>query len=169
MSGAQLAFRQGIDPADAGHPPVEPRTDRVDGMLVERDAAVAMRDGVRIWVDVYRPEDAESVPALVAWGPYGKHAPVSYEIFPNSGVRPEWISRHAGFEAPDPGYWVSQGYAVINVDPRGLWYSEGEATFLTDQEAQDVYDLIEWAAAQQWSNRRVGMTGVSYLAMIQWR
>ncbi|MBO0728358.1 MAG: CocE/NonD family hydrolase [Acidimicrobiaceae bacterium] len=169
MSDGELAFRQGIDPATAGHPRVEPRTDHVDGMLVERDAAVAMRDGVRIWVDVYRPEDAEPVPTLVAWSPYGKHAPVSYDIFPNSGVRPEWISRHAGFEAPDPGYWVPRGYAVVNVDPRGLWYSEGEATFLTNQEAEDVYDLVEWAAAQEWSNGRVGMTGVSYLAMIQWR
>ena len=138
-------------------------------MLVERDAAVPMRDGVCIFVDVFRPPAGAPAPPIIAWSPYGKHAPVSYDLFPNSGVRKEWVSRHAGFEAPDPVYWVGHGYAVVNVDPRGLWYSEGEATFLGDQEAEDVYDLVEWAGTQPWSNGRVGMSGVSYLAMVQWR
>jgi uncharacterized protein len=138
-------------------------------MLVERDAAVRMRDGVRIFVDVFRPPAAAEAPVIVAWSPYGKHAPVSYDLFPNSGVRKEWVSRHAGFEGPDPAYWVAHGYCVINVDPRGLWYSEGEANFLGDQEAEDVHDLVEWAGTQPWSSGRVGMSGVSYLAMVQWR
>lgn len=170
MNVPEIAYRAGIDPARGGRPPVAPRTEHVDGMLVERDVAVPMRDGVRILVDVFRPPGAGAgVPVIVAWSPYGKHAPVGYELFPNSGVRAEWVSRHAGFEAPDPVHWVGHGYAVVNVDPRGTWYSEGEATFLTDQEAEDVYDLVEWAGTQPWSNGRVGMSGVSYLAMVQWR
>jgi len=32
---------------------------------------------------------------------------------------------------------------------------------LSDQEGEDVYDLIEWAAAQPWSTGAVGMMGVS--------
>jgi predicted acyl esterase len=165
----EIAYRAGVDPALGGHPPVEPRTEHVDGMLVERDVAVPMRDGVRIFVDVFRPPVGGPAPVIVAWSPYGKHAPVGYHLFPNSGVRSEWVSRHAGFEAPDPVYWVAHDYAVINVDPRGTWYSDGEATFLSDQEAEDVFDLVEWAGTQPWSSGRVGMSGVSYLAMVQWR
>jgi predicted acyl esterase len=162
-----VAYRPGRPPAQGGHPAPQHRLEQVDGMLVERDLAVPMRDGVSIYADVYRPGSGQA-PVIVAWSPYGKHAPVTYDFFPGSGVRPEWVSRHAGFEAPDPAYWVPRGYAVVNVDPRGLWYSPGIARFLGPPEAQDAYDLIEWVAAQPWSTGRVGMSGVSYLAMIQW-
>ena len=56
------------------------------------------------------------------------------------------------------------------MDPRGLWHSEGDATFIdARQEALDCYDAIEWAAGLDWSNGKVGMTGVSYLTQIQWQ
>lgn len=40
----------------------------------DKDVAIAMRDGVEIRVDVFRPADTEQVkvPALIAWSPYGK-------------------------------------------------------------------------------------------------
>jgi predicted acyl esterase len=162
-------YLPGLPPADGGCPPLQHRTTRADGMLIEYDTPVRMRDGVEIYADVFRPEAAESVPVIVAWGPYGKHAPVKYAIFPNHGVAPAWLSKYAGFEAPDPLYWTRHGYAVINVDPRGMWNSQGDATFYSNQEAMDVFDLIEWAGTQPWSNSKVGMSGVSYLAIVQWR
>src|SRR5690606_10929815 len=100
---------------------------REDGMLIERDVAVTMRDGVRIYVDIYRPENVETdLPTLIAWAPYGKHSPRgTYARFHNhAGVKHEWISRHCGFESPDPVYWARHGYAVIYADPRGTWNSE---------------------------------------------
>ncbi|OGA00037.1 MAG: hypothetical protein A3H35_14900 [Betaproteobacteria bacterium RIFCSPLOWO2_02_FULL_62_17] len=141
-------------------------------MLIERDVAVPMRDGIRILVDIYRPDQAKQLqPALIAWAPYGKHSPRgTYARFHNNGgVKQEWVSRHAAFEAPDPLYWSRHGYAVINVDPRGTWNSEGKATFWSSDEAKDYYDLIEWVAAQPWSNGKVGCSGVSYLAILQWQ
>jgi predicted acyl esterase len=138
-------------------------------MLIEYDTAVPMRDGVEIYVDVFRPDSGAVAAVLVAWSPYGKHAPVGYDIFPRSGVRKEWVSRYAGFEGPDPLYWVGHGYAVVNADPRGMWCSQGDGTFWSPQEGDDVFDLIEWAGTRPWSNGRVGMSGVSYLAMVQWR
>ena len=39
----------------------------------------------------------------------------------------------------------------------------------SDEEAQDYYDLIEWAGVQPWSNGRVGLDGVSYLCMSQYK
>ena len=165
----ETKFLPGLPPEQGGCPPLKHRTVHADGMLIEYDTAVRMRDGVEIYVDVFRPEGDARVPVMVAWGPYGKHAPVKYDIFPNHGVDPSWISKYAGFEAPDPLYWTRHGYAVINVDPRGMWNSQGDATFYSEQEAKDVYDLIEWAGTQPWSNGKVGMSGVSYLAIIQWR
>lgn len=43
------------------------------------------------------------------------------------------------------------------------------ASLFSDQEAEDVCDLVEWAAAQPWSSGAVGLLGVSYLAISQWK
>ena len=139
------------------------------GMIVERDVAVALRDGVRLFVDVYRPQDEQPAAPLIAWGPYGKHVPNEPERFPHAGWNPQHMSPITPFEGPDPVHWVPRGYAVVTVNPRGLWYSEGAATYLSPEEAQDFYDVIEWAGVQPWSNGKVGLTGVSYLASAQWR
>lgn len=149
-------------------PPVYRRTIE-RGMIIERDVAVVLRDGVRIFVDVYRPLDEQPAAPLVAWGPYGKHTPNEPTRFPQAGLKAEHMSPITPFEGPDPVYWVPRGYAVVTVDKRGTWYSEGAATYLSPEEAQDFYDVIEWAGVQPWSNGRVGLTGVSYLASSQWR
>jgi uncharacterized protein len=166
---SEIKFLPGIPPEQGGCPPLNHRTIHADRMEIEYDTPIRMRDGIEIYADIFRPESQAQAPVIVAWGPYGKHAPVKYDIFPNHGVKPEWLSKYAGFEAPDPLYWTRHGYAVINVDPRGMWHSQGDATFYSEQEAKDVYDLIEWAGTQGWSNGKVGMSGVSYLAIVQWR
>lgn len=142
-----------------------------NGMLIERDLAVELRDGVKININLFRPID-DNIPAapLIAWGPYGKHGHTRYSVnFPQAGVNDDHTSDYTAFEAPDPPYWVARGYAVIYVDPRGTWYSEGDATYLSPEEALDYYDLIEWAGTQPWSNGKVGLMGVSYLTSSQWR
>jgi uncharacterized protein len=58
---------------------------------------------------------------------------------------------------------------VVNCDLRGAGTSDGSASVLSDQEGEDVHDLIEWAAAQPWSTGAVGLLGVSYLAISQWK
>ncbi len=168
-SSYEMRFLPGLPPEQLGCPPLNHRIEHADGMLIEHDAPVRMRDGVEIYADVFRPETGGPVPVIVAWGPYGKHGPVKYDVFPYHGVDVTSLSKYADFEAPDPLYWTRHGYAVINVDPRGVWNSQGDATFFSQQEAEDVYDLIEWAGTQPWSNGKVGMSGVSYLAIVQWR
>ena len=79
------------------------------------------------------------------------------------------ISDQTSWEAPDPVWWAQQGYAVINLDTRGGGHSEGRGDLLSDQEADDISQVIEWAADQPWSNGRVGMLGVSYLAISQYK
>ena len=128
-----------------------------------------MRDGVKIYIDIFRPEKEGKYPVLVNWGPYGKFCRLKYDIRGNCGIDDHELNEYVAFEAGDPVYWCRNGYVLINPDPRGLWNSEGRATFMTDQEAQDCFDLIEWAGVQAWSNGKVGMQGVSYLAWTQWR
>jgi predicted acyl esterase len=133
-----------------------------------RDVAVLLRDGTTIYIDIYLPIDAADAPALVAWSPYGKHGLKSLAIMPGADVEPGWVSEHVIWEGPDPAYWCPRGYAVVSPDPRGAWRSEGTLTFYSEQEAEDGYDLIEWVASQPWSNGKIGMLGVSYLAISQW-
>ena len=78
-------------------------------------------------------------------------------------------SAYTSWEAPDPSFWVPRGYAVVNVDLRGFGTSEGVGALFSDQEAADYADVIEWAAREPWSNGRVGLNGVSYLAISQWK
>ena len=125
--GFEYIWRPGVNPAERGYPGFAPKTQSIKpGILVDRDMSVPMRDGVKLYVDVYRPDAGQKVPALVAWSPYGKHSPSGYDrFFKNGGVKPEWTSQYAAFEGPDPLYWVPRGYAVVNVDTRGVWHSEG--------------------------------------------
>jgi len=170
-----LIMRDGVDPHTAfGKPPLPPADyDRREeqGLVIERNLSVPLRDGVRIFVDVYRPAGPageRDLPLLLGWSPYGKHGLTNQVFWPASGVRPEWLSTLTAFEAPDPVYWGERGYAVAFADPRGAWQSGGDFYHNGLQEGEDCYDAIQWLAEQPWSNGKVGMTGVSYLAAIQY-
>lgn len=168
--GFAYRFRKPLnDPQSRGGVPPAYRGTTEYGMLVEHDVAVRLRDGVTIYVDVYRPLDEKPAAPIIAWGPYGKHVPNEPTRFPSAGLKMEHMSPVTPFEGPDPVHWVPRGYAVITVNKRGTWYSEGKATYLSPEEAQDFYDVIEWAGTQSWSNGKVGLSGVSYLASSQWR
>ncbi len=143
----------------------------VPGMQVDRNGPVAMRDGVHLMANVFRPAQAGRYPVVLSVSPYGKDVlPEDYGLFRALGMDPGPIhtSDYASFEAPDPGFWVPRGYVVVYANTRGMWNSEGNATWLSRQDAEDYFDLIEWAAAQPWSTGKVGLSGVSYLAMSQW-
>jgi predicted acyl esterase len=166
-------MRAGSDPfSHPTKPPLPPadfscRTEY--GLMIERNCRIPLRDGVEIFGDLYRPEGATSnVPLLLAWGPYGKHALTNRVFWPRSGVDPEWLSELTPFEGPDPVWWGRHGYGVAVVDPRGAWLSGGDFHHNGIQEAEDCADTIEWLGRLPWSNGRVGMTGVSYLANVQY-
>jgi putative CocE/NonD family hydrolase len=168
----EIITRAGVDPTTAPGKPSLPPIDHVrleiDGLCVDRNMPVRLRDGTTIYVDLFRPQSMSSgLPVLLAWGPYGKHFRSS-RLWPGADVEDGWISELTGFESPDPVYWCGHGYAVAYADPRGLWRSEGTYPHNGPQEAEDVYDTIEWLGAAEWSNGRVGMLGISYLAGVQY-
>ena len=113
-------------------------------ITIERDLRVAVRDGVGLATDVYRPADGERHPVLVQRTPYGKGD--------------AWVVGGLMFNPLDA---VERGYVVVVQDCRGRFASEGEwVPFVV--EGPDGYDTVEWAARQAWSNGRVGVYGSSY-------
>lgn len=140
-------------------------------IVMDQDVTVTLRDGTKIYVDIFRPsENAVDLPTLVAWGPYGKQGGVmGWNDLPFRGGIP--VSRVSGlemFEGPDPAYWCAHGYAVVNADSRGTASSEGDIHCWGVQEGRDGHDLVEWIASQPWSNGKVGLSGTSWLAIVQW-
>ena len=164
-----LIFSDPVPLSESSYPGLRPRTEKSMGMIIEYDVGVPMRDGATIYADVYRPDRPGTFPPLIQWGPYGKHGATFYNFLGNCQVNDEDFNPHCRFEAGDPVYWCRNGYVIMNVDSRGSWSSEGDLTWMSEQEAEDMYDTIEWAGIQEWSNGKVGMQGVSYLAWSQWR
>lgn len=140
-------------------------------IVFEKDVAVTLRDGVTIYVDVFRPAGTAKVPAIMAYSPYGKAqgtSPSVMGIFGLVGIPNSAVSGLEKFEGPDPAYWCAQGYAVCNPDIRGIVDSEGDSVLWDRQDGLDAYDIIEWLAEQDWCTGKVGMSGTSYLAATQW-
>ena len=122
----EMFFWEGISPTIffapryPGHKP-HTKVDKEKGIACEYDVAVTMRDGVKIYVDIFRPEKEGKYPTLIGWGPFGKHTPYVDATFPDSGVSFSDMSEYCGFEAPDPAYWCPNGYVIINPDPRRFY------------------------------------------------
>ncbi len=137
-------------------------------MLMDKDVAIRMRDGVTLYANVFRPEAAGKYPVVMSADVYGKDA--------NGMDNHQRFSTHGSvvhsvftpFESPDPGFWVPNDYAVVKLALRGSSNSGGDIYPMSTIEAHDYYEVIEWAAAQPWSSGSVGLNGVSYLCMTQW-
>lgn len=135
----------------------------------DHDVPITLRDGVTIYVDVFRPTGVtEKLPAIIAWTPYGKSLPHDPTEHFGESVPGAWVSGLTRFEGPDPAFWSCNGYAIINVDNRGAFKSEGTIYYWGSVDAADGYEVVEWAAQQDWSSGKVGMHGTSWLAISQW-
>ncbi len=121
----------------------------------EWNQAIAVRDGTKLLLDVYRPAMmGEQFPALVSFSPYTRQlqrdsAPIGQN------------------EAGISEFWVPRGYAHVIVDVRGTNGSGGSWDMMGPDEQTDMADIIEWVAEQPWCNGNVGMMGCSYFAMTQ--
>jgi putative CocE/NonD family hydrolase len=121
-------------------------------IVVDRDVAVPMRDGVLLRVDVYRPDDGQRHPVILTRTPYDK-----------TRVRARGLL--------NPLNLAAMGYATVGQDVRGRYASDGAYALgehVTPTGMNDAYDTIEWIAAQPWSDGNVGMVGGSYEGSIQW-
>jgi uncharacterized protein len=146
-------------------------------MHIDWDAAIPMDDGVVLRADVFRPSAEGRYPVILSYGPYAKGLAFQqgYKSAWDRLVKaaPEVLAgssnRYQCWELVDPEKWVPDGYACVRVDSRGAGRSPGMIDIWSAREARDLYHCIEWAAAQPWSNGRVGLNGISYYATNQWQ
>lgn len=132
-----------------------------EGIIIEKDVYVEVRDGTLLCGDIFRPDKPGQFPVIITFTPFNKDA-WGLVGFGTIGFVP---SEACSFEAPDPGFWVPNDYVVALFDQRGTGKSWGPSG---GELGEDYYDVIEWIAAQEWCNGNVGMTGVSALAICQY-
>ncbi|QHW01009.1 CocE/NonD family hydrolase [Spirosoma endbachense] len=126
----------------------------------KREVMVPMRDGTRLFTQIYAPKDTLTPHPILLWRtpfgcqPYG----------------PDLFRRKVG---PNP-FTLRDNYIMVYQDVRGRWASEGSFVQLTphlDQkktptqvdEASDTYDTIDWLLDNlPGHNGRVGQWGSSY-------
>jgi putative CocE/NonD family hydrolase len=103
-------------------------------------------DGISLFAEVYLPDGPGPWPTILHSTPY-KHLDKPLSLVGGNGL---------------VDFYVPRGYAVVLADVRGFGDSEGCVEVWGANEQQDQYDLVEWVAAQPWSDGKVGMQGVSY-------
>src|SRR5260370_6088299 len=134
-------------------------------MIEQRDIDVAMRDGTRLAVDIYRPDAPGKSPVLYASALHNKDSQgpdIADVLPPQPAHAPLWFGP---IEAGDTRRFIANGYVHVVAQPRGSAKSEGHY----GHEDSDHYDMIEWITQQPWSNGKVGMVGISGYAGEQWR
>jgi len=102
---------------------------------------VPMRDGVKLGTNIYLPEGQGPWPVVLERTPYNK------DVLGGSG-----------------GVWTGRGYALVIQDVRGKFKSEGGYRPFQD-DVNDGFDTVEWAAKQPWSDGKVGMFGASAMGI----
>jgi putative CocE/NonD family hydrolase len=128
------------------------------GEGVTHDVKVTMRDGVQLDADVYYPttsggaEAKGPFPVLLSETPYGKEAGSVDSLDILAGHRPNLVKR---------------GYIQAIVDVRGQGGSQGSFQLLGPDEAADSKEVVTWASKLPNSTGKVGMTGESYLGIVQ--
>ena len=124
--------------------------------VVKHSTYVAMPDGTRLAVDVYLPDPlapGKRLPAVLEQTRYYR----SSEIGADPAESCRAVSPHFAF-------FASRGYAVVVLDVRGTGASFGtRAAEFSDIEVEDGSRIVDWIAAQPWSNGRVGDEGISYV------
>jgi len=155
----------------------EMKSELRDGMQIEWDAPIKADDGVVLRSDVFRPLGDSKYPVILSYGPYAKGLEFKQGYKHNwarlTKSAPEVLegssNKYQNWELVDPEKWVPDGYALVRVDSRGAGRSPGLLDCWSAREAKDLYDCIEWAGTQSWSNGKVGVNGISYYAMNQWQ
>ena len=158
-------------------PEVKMRSEVRDGMRIMWHVPIKVDDGLVLRADVYRPVEDGHYPVILTYGVYAKGLsfqegyPLQWEkmVTDHPEILQGSTNKYQNWEVTDPERWVPHGYAVVRVDSRGAGWSPGFMDCNSPREIDDLYQCIEWAGTQPWSNGKVGMLGISYYASNQWR
>lgn len=155
---------------------------------------LTLSDGTRLAYDLFLPTNNgvpadKPLPVLFKYTPYGR----AWTVFDKDGkavlcgLMPvwycdpmlrfrAWVMPHGSGQIKDAVSrtpWLEEmlnsGYAVIVVDRPGTGASFGVFNGDPEAVAGETDDILNWIAAQQWSNGNIGMFGDSIQAQIQFR
>ena len=118
--------------------------------IIERKVMVPMRDGKRMQADIYRPKDeSKKYPIIFSRTPY------NFNYWDVELGAPSDMS--AALDA------VKRGYAFIEMNERGRYFSEGDYDIL-GVPLTDADDSLNWMGGLNWSADKVGLIGCSSTA-----
>ncbi|HMG88231.1 MAG TPA: CocE/NonD family hydrolase [Terracidiphilus sp.] len=118
--------------------------------IIERKVMVPMRDGKRMQADIYRPKDeSKKYPIIFSRTPY------DFNYWDISLGAPRDMT--AALDA------VKHGYAFVEMNERGRYFSEGDYDIL-GVPLTDSDDEFDWMTALPWSTGKVGLIGCSSTA-----
>ena len=146
-------------------------------MRIDWDVPIPMDDGIVLRADVFRPARQGRFAVLLGYGAYAKGLafqdgyPSAWDrmVHDHPDVAAGSSNLHQNWEVVDPEKWVPHGYACVRVDSRGCGRSPGYVDHFSPRETRDFHACIEWAAAQPWSNGKIGLSGISYYGINQWQ
>lgn len=117
---------------------------------VDRKLMIPMRDDKRMATDVYRPKDTNK-----KYGTIFVRTPYNFNYWDVKLGAPRDMT--SALDA------VKHGYAYVEMNERGHFFSEGNYDIL-GAPLTDGEDAIDWIASQPWSNGKVGTIGCSSTA-----
>ncbi len=135
------------EPTSDAEPVLDGLSEALYEVLPVEEVFVTASDGIRLHNAVYRPDTTEPSPVFINFSPYwGNTAEVGGDGFG------QWLLEHL----------VPRGYTVVLAAIRGTGHSEGCFEVASDREVQDLYEVIDTFANQEWSNGHVAVGGKSY-------
>lgn len=152
LAAAPGAFPQGRPAPD---PKVVEKRNSIEAELesvaiIERKQMIPMHDDKRMATDVYRPKDTTK-----KYGAIFVRTPYNFNYWDVKLGAPRDMT--SALDA------VKRGYAYVEMNERGHFFSEGDYDILGAPRS-DGDDAISWIASQQWSNGKVGTIGCSSTA-----
>jgi hypothetical protein len=113
--------------------------------IFEANVMVAMRDGVQLAANIWRPRDEGRYPVILMRSPYGK-------------MDEKW---------EEAKRYTAAGYVMVTQDCRGRGKSHG-AWDPFRYDVEDGFDTQQWVGKQPWCNGDIGTAGGSYVGWTQW-
>jgi uncharacterized protein len=118
--------------------------------IIERKVMVPMRDGKRMQADIYRPKDeSKKYPIIFSRTPY------NFDYWDVELGAPRDMSTELDA--------VKHGYAYVEMNERGRYFSEGDYDIL-GVPLTDSDDELDWMGSLPWSADKVGLIGCSSTA-----
>lgn len=153
-----------------------------EDIFADYDVKIPTSDDYFLLANIFKSKRAlandQPLPVIMCAHPYDNHniadlkpgrkatPQKQYRIIDQQGT-PKF-STQTSWESPDPNFWVTNDYIVVNLNLPGFGGSEGPAGIFGYNESKAFFEAIEWVAQQEWCDGNVGLNGVSFLAISQY-